>query len=60
MTPHDKLRSLPAAAPYLKPGIAFEVLDAQAREMSGQQAARKMRQARDRLFKTLTKMQKLA
>ncbi|WP_206743851.1 hypothetical protein, partial [Acidithiobacillus thiooxidans] len=27
MTPYDKLKSLPQAESYLKPGVTFEILD---------------------------------
>ena len=39
MTPYDKLRSLPDAAGYLKPGVTFTCLDATASRMSDNEAA---------------------
>ena len=50
MTPYEKLKSLPAATACLKPGISFNELDAVAAEMSDNEAARVLNQARDRLF----------
>jgi transposase InsO family protein len=60
MTPYEKLKSLPNAALYLKPGISFNILDVLARERSDQEAAQRMQRARDQLFQTFTRMQKLA
>ena len=47
MTPFDKLKSLPDATRYLKPGITLEQLDAAASRMSDNEAAalNKARQA---------------
>ena len=50
MTPYEKLRSLPGAAACLRPGIDFAVLDAQAREQSDNEAARRLNEAREELF----------
>ena len=50
MTPYEKLKSLPNAAGCLKPGTAFDQLDAVAAAMSDNDAARALNQARDRLF----------
>ena len=46
MTPYDKLKSLPKAARYLKPGITFERLDAQAHQIEHNEAARRLNEAR--------------
>jgi len=43
-TPYEKLKSLPEAEKFLKPGIGWEHLERQARRMSDTEAARKMRQ----------------
>jgi len=59
-TPYEKLKSLPGAAQYLKPGNTFEMLDAVANRVTDHQAAQRMQRARDRLFQTFTRMQKLA
>ncbi len=53
MTPYDKLKSLPDAEDYLKPGISFEILDQVASSISDNQAADQLQQARQKLFKTI-------
>ena len=53
MTPYDRLRSLPGAVRYLKPGITFEQLDAIAYAISDNQAARQLNKARQELFRTI-------
>lgn len=55
MTPYDKLKSLPDAGQYLKPGTTWEHLDHLAGEVSDHEAARHMNEARDQLFRSLTK-----
>jgi transposase InsO family protein len=45
-TPYEKLKSLPAAESFLKPGIQFESLERLVKRMSDTEAARKMRQAK--------------
>jgi len=57
MTPYDKLKSLPNAEQYLRPGITFEQLDAIAYAMSDNEAARRLNQARDELFRSINKPQ---
>ena len=53
-TPYGKLKSLPDADRYLKPGITFEQLDAQAAKMSDNDAALAMNNARRILFQTIS------
>lgn len=53
MTPYDKLKSLPNAKDYLKPGINFEILDKVAHQISDNQAADQLQKARQKLFKTI-------
>ena len=53
MTPYDKLKSLPNAARYLKPGINFEILNTLAHQISDNQAADQLQKARQKLFKTI-------
>lgn len=53
MTPYDKLKSLPNAAHYLKPGVTFDKLDAIAHRISDNEAAQQLNQARDELFLAL-------
>jgi transposase InsO family protein len=50
MTPYDKFKSLPDAADYLKPGMTFETLDKVALNISDNEAAARMMQARRKLF----------
>ena len=53
MTPYEKLKSLPDADQYLKPGITFEILDAIAYRQSDNEAADELQKARRQLFKTI-------
>jgi transposase InsO family protein len=53
MTPYDKLKSLPDAKDYLKPGVTFEILDAVALQISDNQAAEQLQKARQKLFKII-------
>ena len=53
MTPYEKLKSLPNAVAYLKPGTSFDQLEAVAAAMSDNDAARALNQARDRLFDSI-------
>lgn len=53
MTPYDKLKSLPDAEGHLKPGITFAQLDALACAISDNEAARRLNQARDALFRSI-------
>ena len=57
MTPYDKLKSLPDADQYLKPGITFEQLDAIAYAISDNEAAQRLNQARAELFRSINKAQ---
>ena len=53
MTPYDKLKSLPKAEDYLKPGVRFETLDTVAHQISDNQAADRLQKARQTLFRTI-------
>lgn len=55
MTPYDKLKSLPGADRYLKPGVTFERLDAIAYAMSDNEAASQLNRARAELFGSINK-----
>lgn len=57
MTPYEKLKSLPEAGKYLKPGTTFEQLDAIAYAISDNEAARRLNQARTELFETINNTQ---
>lgn len=60
MTPFDKLKSLPDAAAFLKPGGTFDELDAVAYAISDNDAARALNQVRDQLFQSITKTRRSA
>ena len=60
MTPYEKLKSLPEAQQFLKPGITFLQLDAQARAMSDNETAKRLNDARTILFKTIFNRSKTA
>jgi transposase InsO family protein len=57
MTPYEKLRSLPEAQRFLKPGITLEKLDTLATECSDNEAALRLNQARAKLFQSISKSQ---
>lgn len=56
MTPYEKLKSLPDSKRYLKPGISFTELDIAAKEETDLEAARKAKQAREKLFQNFDKV----
>lgn len=60
MTPYEKFRSLHLAEQFLKPGITFQQLDAQAHAMSDNEAAQRLNDARAILFKTILNRSKTA
>ena len=60
MTPYEKLKSLPEAEQYLKPGITFAALDAQAAAISDNEAAQRLNEARAVLYKTILNRSKTA
>ena len=60
MTPYEKLKSLPKPEQYLKPGITFPQLDAQASAISDNEAAQRLNDARTILFKTIFNRSKAA
>lgn len=60
MTPYEKLKSLPHAAAHLKPGMTFERLDEIAHECSDNEAARRLNEARTKLFQLIRKSQQRA
>lgn len=53
MTPFEKLKSLPSAESYLKEGVTFKELDDIAHSISDNEAAKKLNQARDKLFQVI-------
>lgn len=60
MTPYEKLKSLPNASAFLKPGMSFQALDAFVAATSDNEAARRMNQARARLFQSIQRRSKQA
>ncbi len=52
-TPYEKLKSLPDAARFLKPGVTFADLDRSAHARSDLDANRRANRARDELFRTI-------
>ena len=50
MTPYDRLRSIPDAEQFLKPGIGFALLDAVAAAETDLEAARRVQAERRKLF----------
>ena len=54
-TPYKKLKSLPDARPYLVQDLNFNLLDELAHAMSDNEAAKQMNQAREKLFRTITR-----
>ena len=60
MTPYEKLKSLPYASTFLKPGMSFAALDAFVAATSDNEAARRMNQARARLFQSIQRRSKQA
>jgi len=53
MTPYEKLKSLPQAEKFLKPGIRLESLERRARRMSDTASGQKMRQAKAVLLRAV-------
>ena len=53
MTPYEKLKSIPDAKTYLKPGLSFAILDEVAYRISDNAAADALQQARRKLFTTI-------
>jgi hypothetical protein len=54
-TPYEKLKSLPEASSYLKEDVTFNLLDELATAMSDNLAAKRMNQAREKLFRAISK-----
>jgi hypothetical protein len=60
MTPYQKLKSLPKAQGFLKPGVTFAQLDKTANRISDNEAARQLNEARKKLFLSVNRHSKLA
>ncbi len=54
-TSYEKLKSLPEAESYLRPGLTFKTLDAIANQMSDNQFAERMVKARSNLFQQISR-----
>jgi len=52
-TPYKKLKFLPDAERFLKPGLSFVTLDMHALAMTGNQAADPFNRKRDKLFQCI-------
>lgn len=55
LTPYEKLKSIPQAEHYLRPGVTFAALDAIARRMSDTEYAILMQKTKVELFKKLSR-----
>ena len=55
MTPYEKLKSLPAAGVFLKPGMTFGKLDQTAAAMSDNEAAERLNETRKKLFQSINR-----
>ena len=55
MTPYGKLKSLPQAENYLRPGVTFEGLEKIANQMSDNKFAERMVNARSNLFQQISR-----
>ena len=53
MTPYEKLKSLPDAEQFLKPGLTFQSLDDIAYAISDNEAAKRLQEARHQLFESI-------
>jgi transposase InsO family protein len=53
MTPYEKLKSLPEAEQFLKPGLSFQSLDDIAYAISDNEAAKRLQEARHQLFESI-------
>ena len=56
-TPYEKFKSLPGAGQHLKADITFDALDAQATQMSDNDAAAALQQAKQLLFQIIHEQQ---
>lgn len=58
MTPYERLRNVPGAEGYLHPGVTLEILGTMANQMSDNQFAERMVNARSKLFQQITRFAK--
>ena len=52
-TPYERLKSIPDAMAFLRTGLSFQILDTIASKFTDNEAAARMRNARDKIFKTI-------
>ena len=57
-TPYEKLKSVPHAESYLRPGVTLEELGTVAKQMSDNQFAERMVKARSNLFQQISRFAK--
>ncbi len=58
MTPYEKFKSLPDAESYLKPGLTFLELDRIAKQVTDNEAARQLQEAKSQLFQVIQGQEK--
>jgi len=58
MTPYERLKTVPKAESYLRPGVTLEKLGTIANQMSDNQFAERMVNARSKLFQQITRFAK--
>jgi len=58
MIPYERLRTVPKAESYLRPGVSLEKLGTIANQMSDNQFAERMVNARSKLFQQITRFAK--
>ncbi len=58
-TPYDKLQSLPGATQYLKPGVTFKQLEKIAMQFTDNEAAKRLKQARYKLFNIIFEQERI-
>jgi len=52
-TPYERLKSIPGAHAFLRAGTTFQILDVIASRLTDNEAAARMQNARDKIFKTI-------
>ncbi|MHB8346847.1 MAG: integrase, partial [Acidiferrobacterales bacterium] len=60
MTPYEKLKSLPNAEHFLRPGITLEQLEQTAKAVSDNESAKQLNAARKKLFQSINRRSKHA
>ena len=58
MTPYQKLKSLPDASSFLRPDVTFNSLDDKANAITDNEAARRLNQARNRIFRAISERER--